>query len=60
MLNTYRIWLVHELFRGSITDEELNWSEALIRDFVAKRKAENPYLCAAVGIGKSTESKLNI
>jgi predicted PolB exonuclease-like 3'-5' exonuclease len=52
VLNTYRVWLVYELFRGSITAAELTWSEAQIRDFVASRKSANPHLCAAVGIVK--------
>ena len=46
MLNTYRVWLVYELFRGSITVEQLDWSETQIRDFVATRKLANPHLCA--------------
>jgi 3'-5' exonuclease len=50
VLNTYRIWLVHELVRSSITGEQLDWSEAQIREFVASRKTTNPHLCAAVGI----------
>jgi predicted PolB exonuclease-like 3'-5' exonuclease len=33
VLNTYRVWLVYELFRGSITAKELEWSEMQIRDF---------------------------
>ncbi len=52
VLNTYRIWLVYELFRGSITANQLDWSERQIRDFVATRKSANPHLCAAVGINK--------
>ena len=28
VLNTYRVWLVYELFRGSITAGEHDWSEA--------------------------------
>jgi 3'-5' exonuclease len=44
-LNTYRVWLIYELFRGAITAEQLAWSE-----FVANRKTTNPHLCAAVGI----------
>jgi 3'-5' exonuclease len=28
VLNTYRVWLVYELFRGAITAEQLAWSEA--------------------------------
>jgi 3'-5' exonuclease len=50
VLNTYRVWLVCELFRGSITAEQLAWSEVQIREFVATRKSANPHLCAAVGI----------
>jgi hypothetical protein len=37
-------WLIYELFRGSITAKELDWSEAQIRDFAASRKTSNPYL----------------
>jgi len=47
--NTFRVWLIYELFRGSITTEELAWSENQIRDFVAHRKTANPYLGAVVG-----------
>ena len=50
VLNTYRVWLIYELFRGSITLNELNRSEMQIRDFVRIRKSANPHLCAAVGI----------
>jgi 3'-5' exonuclease len=54
VLNTY------ELFRGSVTAEQLDWSEAQIRDFVATRKSANPHLCAAVEIVKCTETKLSV
>jgi hypothetical protein len=49
VLNTYRVWLVYELFRGAISVDELDWSEMQIRNFVASRKSTNPHLCAAVG-----------
>ena len=52
VLNTYRVWLIYELFRGAITDKQLEWSEAQIREFVASRKSGNSHLCAAVGIEK--------
>jgi 3'-5' exonuclease len=51
VLNTYRVWLVYELFRGSITRQELDWSEVQTRDFVASRKSTNPLLCKSVGAG---------
>ena len=54
VLNTYRVWLVYELFRGSITAKELDWSEAQVRDFVLNRKSANPHLCEAVGIREAT------
>jgi 3'-5' exonuclease len=54
VLNTYRVWLVYELFRGSITTKELDWSEGQVRDFVLNRKSANPHLCEAVGIREET------
>ena len=39
VLNTYRIWLVYELFRGTITADEFDWSEAQVRNFIINRKA---------------------
>ena len=57
VLNTYRVWLVYELFRGSITAQELDWSEAQIRDFVAKRKTANSHLSASLGTASITETR---
>ena len=54
VLNTYRVWLVYELFRGSITAAEHDWSEAQVRNFVASRKSANPHLCKAVGLSEAT------
>jgi predicted PolB exonuclease-like 3'-5' exonuclease len=50
VLNTYRVWLVYELFRGAISQGQFDWSEAQIRDFVASRKSTNLHLCEAVGV----------
>jgi hypothetical protein len=50
VLNTYRVWLIYELFRASITAKELDWSEGQIRDFVVSRKSTDPHLSARVGI----------
>ena len=55
VLNTYRVWLVYELFRGAITAKELDWSEMQVKDFVASRKAANPHLCATVGMRTHAE-----
>jgi hypothetical protein len=55
VLSTYRVWLVYELFRGAITDKQLDWSEGQIRDFVMRRKADNPHLLSAVGLANSAD-----
>jgi 3'-5' exonuclease len=55
VLNTYRVWLVYELFRSAITADQLAWSEGQIREFVANRKTNNPHLCAAVGISDQSQ-----
>jgi predicted PolB exonuclease-like 3'-5' exonuclease len=49
VLNTYRIWLIYELFRGTITAAQLDWSEAQIRDFVTTKKSGNPHLTVTFG-----------
>ena len=54
VLNTYRVWLVYELFRGSITAENLDSSETRVPDFIAGRKSANPHLCKTVGIPETT------
>jgi hypothetical protein len=59
VLNTYRVWLVYELFRGSITAEQLAWCEKQMRDFVASRSSNNPHLRATVGIENMDANDLN-
>jgi 3'-5' exonuclease len=54
VLNTYRVWLVYELFCGSITAKELDWSEAQVRDFVANCKSSTPHLRAVVDQSSSS------
>jgi predicted PolB exonuclease-like 3'-5' exonuclease len=48
VLNTYRLWLVYEHFRGTLTTEQLAHSEAQIADFIRARKADNPHLVSAI------------
>jgi 3'-5' exonuclease len=54
VLNTYRVWLVYELFRGAITTNDLDWSENQTREFIASRKSTNPHLYNTVGIEERT------
>jgi 3'-5' exonuclease len=53
VVNTYRVWLVYELFRGAISAEELDWSERQLRDFVQARRSRNRHLSAALDISNS-------
>jgi 3'-5' exonuclease len=57
VLNTYRVWLVYELFRGAITAKDLDWSEGQLRDFIVTRKLSNAHLCRAVGIENGAAAK---
>ena len=44
VVNTYRVWLRYELFRGAITAEQLAASEADLTGFIAARLHERPHL----------------
>ena len=50
VVNTYRLWLIHELFRAAITPDELRWSERQLVDYVRRQKQANPYLQAAMDL----------
>ena len=44
VLNTYRVWLRHELFRGRLSDAEFKASETNLADFVKARGNTKPHL----------------
>jgi predicted PolB exonuclease-like 3'-5' exonuclease len=44
VLNTYRVWLRYELFRGQLSDVEFQASEANLADFVKARGNTKPHL----------------
>jgi len=50
VVNTYRLWLIYELFRGAMTPEQLGWSERQLRDYVRQSKPGNPHLQAAMDL----------
>lgn len=50
VVNTYRIWLLYELFRGMLTTEQYEWSEARLRDHIMGRTGETGRLRAALSI----------
>jgi 3'-5' exonuclease len=44
VLNTFRVWLRHELFRGTLSSAEFEASEASLMKFVRARSNTKPYL----------------
>jgi len=44
VLNTYRVWLRYELFRGRLSDAEFEASEANLVEFVKARGNTKPHL----------------
>jgi predicted PolB exonuclease-like 3'-5' exonuclease len=48
VLNTYRVWLRYELFRGRLSDAEFQASEANLIDFVKARGSTKPHLTELV------------
>lgn len=56
VLNTYRLWLVYELFRGGISTAQFENSEVQAREFVTAKKVDNPHLTASVRMRERAES----
>jgi predicted PolB exonuclease-like 3'-5' exonuclease len=44
VVNTYRVWLRYELFRGRLTDPEFQASEAALIEFIKARGSTKPHL----------------
>lgn len=44
VVNTYRVWLRYELFRGALRPDEFERSEAALADFIRSRLEEKPHL----------------
>jgi 3'-5' exonuclease len=44
IVNTYRVWLRYELFRGKLTPIEFQYSEQTLRDFIEARINAKPHL----------------
>lgn len=51
VVNTYRLWLRHELFRGAITEKQSAASEADLTTFIAERLHERPHLAFLIDAG---------
>jgi 3'-5' exonuclease len=44
VVNTYRVWLRHELFRGRLSASDFAASEANLADFIKARGNTKPHL----------------
>ena len=45
-VNTYRVWLRHELFQGNLSDTAFEASESKLEEFIKLRGNANPHLSA--------------
>lgn len=50
VVNTYRLWLIHELFRGALSEDGLRWSEPQLASHLRQSKTSNPHLQAAADL----------
>ena len=48
VVNTYRVWLRYELFRGELSDIVFQASEANLSEFITARSNAKPHLAAAL------------
>lgn len=46
VVNTYRLWLLHELFTAGITKSEHGWSEKQLETFINAHKNNKPHLAS--------------
>src|SRR5215213_622271 len=54
--STYRVWLVHELFRGRLNRAEFEASEDNLLGFVQERVGAKPHLAHLLGVKRDPES----
>jgi hypothetical protein len=53
VVNTYRVWLRYELFRGRLTENGLLASEANLGDYIGSRSNTKPHLAYVQPDGQS-------
>ncbi len=51
IVNTYRIWLRYELFRGKLTPIQFQFSEQKLGEFIKARANAKPHLDGMIGAG---------
>jgi predicted PolB exonuclease-like 3'-5' exonuclease len=48
VVNTYRVWLRYELFRGALSEDRFRRSEAALADTLRSRLGERPHLASLI------------
>ena len=48
VVNTYRVWLRHELFQGRSSDTAFETSKSKLEEFIKARSATKPHLTDAI------------
>jgi len=52
VVNTYRLWLRYELFRGRLTEAAMRASEENLQAFIDAHRAAKPHLVAPAATGE--------
>ena len=58
VVNTYRVWLRYELFRGRLTENGLETSEASLSDYIGSRTNTKPHLAYVQAQEKITPTEM--
>ena len=58
VVNTYRVWLRYELFRGRLTENGLRASEANLSDYIRSRSNTKPHLAYVQAQDKDCASRM--
>jgi predicted PolB exonuclease-like 3'-5' exonuclease len=59
VVSTYRLWLLHELFKGAVSVEQHEQSERMLSDFIGARIQEKPHW-GRLGSFKAVEVELKM
>ena len=57
VVNTYRVWLRYELFRGRLTEYGLRASEANLSDYIRSRSDAKPHLAYVLAEEKKSAAE---
>ena len=60
VVNTYRVWLRYELFRGRLSESGLRASEANLSDYIRTRSNTKPHLAYVQAVQSDTAGEIFI